>query len=134
MSSPFQNAMRVAAVTHDRVMGERFEYRPMRASSDRNAPERVDPDRAIVPDLLAPWVDGSARFHSGPPKSPGVTAEHPGIASTRPAISVDLLRLPYKPKHGDHVVRLATAATYKVAEVQPSSPGFVRLDLNKIRD
>lgn len=134
MASPFQAAMRVAAVTHDRVMGERFDYHPMAQSSDRNAPRVIDAARSVVLNLLAPWVDGASRFHSGPPKEPGVIAERPGIASTRPAVSLDLARLPYPPKVGDQLRRLVTGALYQVAEVQPSAPGFARLDLNKIKD
>lgn len=132
MASPFNAAMAAAAATHDSIMGEVFEFRPMKSANDKNAPGVVDPDRAVVSNLSAAWGDSAARFHADAFREPGAKSERPGHASSRPFISLQLSRLPYEPKNGDFVVRLETDRKYKVAEVLPSSPGFVRLDLNLI--
>jgi hypothetical protein len=130
--TPFAAAARAAANAHDRIMGETFEFRPMMLSADVNARPVVDPARAIVLDLLAVWGEPSARADSGPVRTPGVMPEKPGHASARPFLSLELARLPYAPQRGDIVVRVATAARYRVAEILPSTPGFARLDLNRI--
>jgi hypothetical protein len=132
MSSLFTAAMAAAAATHDAVMADAFEYHPMKAADNRNAPVVVDPDRAIVLDLRAPWVDAAARFHSDGAREPGVKSEKPGHASSRPALALDLSRLPYEPRRGDRVIKTDTGEKYHVAEVVPSAPGFVRLDLNRL--
>ena len=132
MASPFSRLMAVAAVTHDAIMAEGFDYRPMKSANDKNAPGIVDPDRAVVLDLRAPWVDAAARAGSDGAKAPGVQSERPGHASTRPAIALDLRRLPYEPRRGDKLTKRDTGVGYIVAEVVPSAPGFVRLDLNRI--
>ena len=50
MASPFNAAMNAAAATHDSIMGEAFDFHPMKFSSDKNAALVVDPDRAVVHD------------------------------------------------------------------------------------
>ncbi|MBR2117673.1 MAG: hypothetical protein IJ935_03170 [Afipia sp.] len=132
MASPFAAAVAAAAATHDAIMAETFEYHPMRSVDDPLAAFGVDPDRAPVLDLLAPWGDSAARAHADAFREPGVKSERPGHATSRPFISLDLRRLPYESKLGDIIVRKVTLRKYKVAEVLPSSPGFVRLDLNRI--
>ncbi len=133
MASPFNAAMAAAAATHDSIIGEIFEFYPMKSTSDVNAPPIVDPDRAVVLDLRAPWGDSAARWHADAFREPGVKSERPGHATSRPFISVQLSRLPYPPARGDHVLRKDTGDRYRVAEVLPSSPGFVRLDLNLVK-
>lgn len=132
MSSPFAAAMAAAAATHDSIMAEDFDYHPMKSANDKNAPAIVDPVRAIVLDLRAPWVDAAARFHSDSARLPGVQTERPGHAMTRPSIALDLSRLPYDPKTKDQLIRKATGDKYHVAEIVPGAPGFARLDLNRI--
>lgn len=132
MSSPFDAAVAAAAATHDAIMSEAFAYHPMRAGSDKNAPLSADPDRAVVPDLPATWGDSAARAHADAFREPGVKSERPGHASSRPFVSLWLSRLPYPPRAGDRLIRARTGETYRVAEVLPSSPGFVRLDLNRV--
>lgn len=132
MASPFAAAMAAAAATHDSIMGETFDIHPMKSANDKNAPGIIDTARAIVIDLIAPWVDAAARFHSDGAREPGVKSERPGHAMTRPAFSLDLAKLPYEIRRGDRVVRKLTNEKYLVAEVVPSAPGFVRVDLNRI--
>lgn len=135
MASPFDAAVKAAGAIHDRIMGETFEFHPMavgNADVNSRAAITADPDRAIVLNLLAVWGNPSARTGSGAVRTIGVEPELPGHASDRPFISLDLSRLPYAPKRGDKVKRLANGQSYKIAEVLPSQPGFARLDLNVI--
>lgn len=131
MTSPFDAAAASAAAAVDAVLGERFEYRPMRRSADVNARFAADPSRAVVTGLLAVFGEPSARADAGPVRTPGVEAERPGHATARPFLALALSRLPYAPAVGDRVLRSATGVVYRVAEILPSHPGFVRLDLNK---
>jgi hypothetical protein len=133
MANPFVAAAAAAAATHDRVMGETFTFQPMARAADVDAPMSVDTGRAVVTGLLAVYGEPSARDASGPVRTPGVNVGHPGHASARPFISLALSRLSYRPRVGDRLTRDATGATYVIAEVLPSTPGFVRLDLNEIR-
>lgn len=132
MASPFDVAVAAAAATHDAIMAEAFDYRPFAAAADVNAVAQSDPGRAVVSGLLATWGDSAARVHGDAFREPGVKSERPGHASSRPFVSLDLARLPYQPRVGDRIVRLKTGGIYRVAEVLPSSPGFVRLDLNAV--
>ncbi len=132
MTSPFAAAAAAAAKAHDAVMGERFDYRPMKRATDVNAAPVIDPDRPVAEGVLMPFGEPSARADSGPVQTPGVTAQRPGHATVRPFVSLDLARLSYAPRAGDVLVRLAGGQRYRVAEVLPSTPGFARLDLNRI--
>lgn len=132
MPSPFNAAMAAAAATHDSIIGESFEFYPMKPALDVNGRTGADPDRAIVLDLLAPWGDSAARAHADAFREPGVKSDRPGFATSRPFISIQMTRLPYRPIRGDQVVRKETGDRYRVAEVLPSSPGFLRLDLNLV--
>lgn len=134
MPSPFAAAIKVAAAVHDRIMGDRFEYRPMKSGVDVNARRVVDDVRAVVSELRLPFGAGAARAHSGPVNTVGVTPEKPGVSTDRPFVSLQLSLLPYKPQVGDNLLNLDTNELFAVAEILPSTPGFARLDLNQIRN
>jgi hypothetical protein len=131
MASPFAKATLAAAATHDAIMAEPFEVRPMKLAGDVNAPTVVDPDRAILT-IAATFGEYAARVLSGPFHQPGVQPERAGHASARPYISIRLSQLPYRPRKGDQVFQVDTSALFRIAEVLPSTPGFVRCDLNRI--
>jgi hypothetical protein len=133
MPTPFAAATQAAAATVAAVMGESFDYIPMTTPADRNARPVADPERDVVRGLAAVWGAPSARADSGPVRTPGVTAERPGHASSRPFVSLPRARLPYDVRRGDRLQRLASGELYQVAEVLPSAPGHVRLDLNLIQ-
>lgn len=130
MASPFARAIAAAAVTHDNIMAETFEFRPQQFQSDRNAPTIADRDRAVVSGVKCPFVDSAARGGAGPFHQVGVQPERPGNSTSRPSISLDLSRLAYRPRKGDQVLREETQTLYRIFEVLPSTPGFVRLTLN----
>jgi hypothetical protein len=132
MTNPFAAAISAAAKVHDSIMGESFDYRPMAQTNDVNAKPSADGTRAIVTGLRLPFGEPTARFDSGAMQTPGVRAERPGHATARPFVSLDLSLLPYAPKRGDRVLRVANGALYQIAEILPSTPGFARLDLNII--
>lgn len=132
MASPFARLMAVAAVTHDKIHGETFEFRPMKHAADRNAPTIPDPDRATVPGVRCPYGDYAARAGAGPFNQVGVQPERAGHSTSRPYISLQLSLLPWRPQQGDQVFRDDTRTLFRIFEVLPSSPGFVRLTLNGI--
>lgn len=132
MASPFDAAIAAAAATHDSIMGEDFIYRPRSRPADVNKRETDDGSRAVIDPLRAVWGEPAARFDSGPARLPGVEAERPGHATARPFVSFRLSLLPYRPRDGDMVERKATGEKFRVAEVLPSTPGLVRLDLNRM--
>lgn len=132
MASPFARAVAAAAVTHDKIHGEAFEFRPMKHAADRNAPTIVDEGRPIKSGVLCPFSDSAARAGAGPFHQVGVQPERAGHSTSRPSISLDLSRLPYRPRQGDQVMREDTQTLYRIFEVLPSTPGFVRLTLNEI--
>lgn len=129
MASPFDRAFAAAAVTHDNLAGEGFEFRPQKFQTDRNAPTIVDPDRPVVAGVKCPYTDSAARIGAGPFRQVGVQPERAGHSSSRPNISLNLSRLPYRPRKGDHVFREATQTLFLIYEVLPSTPGFVRISL-----
>lgn len=134
MASPFARAFAAAAVTHDNLAGEAFTFLPQKFQTDRNAPMIGDVSRAIVAGVRAPFGDSAARAGAGPFHQVGVQPERPGHASSRPYISLDLSRLPYAARKGDLVLREETGITYRIFEVLPSTPGFVRLSLNLAKE
>lgn len=131
MPAPFAAAMRVAAATVDRIFGDTFDYLPMAAAGDVNARPVADPDRAIVTGLRLPFSAQGNRAGTGPTPTPAVRPESPGHASDRPFVSLDLSLLPYAPRKHDRL-RADNGDLFRVAEIVPSVPGFVRLDLNQI--
>lgn len=130
MPSPFARAVAAAAVTHDKIQGELFTFAPMKYQTDRNAPLVPDSDRAVVQHVRAPFGDSAARAAAGPFHQVGVQPERAGHSTSRPYVSLDLSRLPWRPRVGDVLTREDTGERYKVHEVLPSTPGFVRLTLN----
>jgi hypothetical protein len=132
MPSPFAAAAAAAAATHDRLLGDLFDYRPMKTGDDPGLRPFADPDRAIVTDLRMPFSAATARAGSGPVNTPAVKPERPGHASDRPFVALQLSLLPYDPRKGDRLAHRDSGDLYRVAEVVPSIPGFVRLDLNQI--
>jgi hypothetical protein len=130
MASPFERAIAAAAVTHDNIMAETFTFQPQKYQTDRNAPKVADPDRPVVAGVKCPYGDGASRAAAGPAHQVGVQPERPGHSTSRPFVSLDLTRLPYRPRQGDLVLRELTQTLYRIFEVLPSTPGFVRCSLN----
>lgn len=130
MASPFARAVAAAAVTHDRIQGETFTFTPQKYASDRNAPRIADPTRPVVTGVLAPFGDSAARAGAGPFHQVGVQPVRADHSTSRPYISLDLSRLPYRPVQGDLVLRELNNTLYRIFEVLPSTPGFVRISLN----
>jgi hypothetical protein len=130
MASPFARAVAAAAVTHDKVQGDLFTFAPQKYQTDRNAPLIPDADRAIVEHVLCPFGDYASRAAAGPFNQVGVKPERAGHSTTRPYVSLQLSRLPWRPRRGDILTREDDGRRFQIAEVLPSQPGFVRLDLN----
>src|SRR5205085_1250152 len=125
-------ATAAAAPIIDAVVGEKFDFLPMAASSPVARPV-ADTVRSIVLDLLAPFGDSSERAMSGPVRTVGVASEKPGHASNRPYIAPQLSARPDALRVGARVLRKRPGVLYQVAEILPSTPGFARLDLNIIK-
>lgn len=132
MPSPFAAAAAAAAATHDRLLGDLFDYRPMKRGDNPNVRVVVDADRPIVTGLRLPFSAASARMGSGPVNTPAVKPDRPGHASDRPFVALQVSLLPYAARMGDHLLHRDSGDLYRLAEVVPSTPGFVRLDLNQI--
>jgi hypothetical protein len=133
MASPFDRAIAAAAATHDSVMGDLWTFRPMKLGRDVNAPRAVDPDRAVVQHIRAPYIAPGARAAAGPFYQPGVKPERAGNATSRAAVSLQTSLVPYAIVQGDRIERESDGVLLEVYEVIPSVPGFVRLDLNSVR-
>jgi hypothetical protein len=132
MASPFQRLVAVAAVAHDKIMGDKFTFAPMKYDTDRNAPLIPDLARNVVEDVLCPFGDSAARAGAGPFSQVGVQPDRAAISTSRPYVSLDLSRLPWRPRIGDVVTKEDSGKRYRIAEVLPSTPGFVRLTLNGV--
>jgi len=132
MASPFARAVAAAAVTHDRIQGERFTFAPMKHAADRNAPLIPDSSRDVVEHVLCPFGESSARAAAGPFHQVGVQPERASHSTVRPYVSLDLSRLPWRPKQGDLLTAEDSGRRFRIFEVLPSTPGFVRLTLNEI--
>lgn len=131
MASPFNNAATRSSVAVDRVYGALFDYLPMKAGDDRNAPHVPDPDRPQVTISLAP-VDTFARGRSGPVRTPGVAAERPGHATVRQQWSCDRAALPYEPARTDRLRDPVSGALFQIAEIRRGDPARYVFDVNKI--
>lgn len=134
MASPFARAVAAAAVTHDRIHGDPFTFAPMKYPTDRNAPLIPDTDRSVVFNVICPYGEPASRAASGPVgfTQVGTTTERAGQSTSRPYLSLDLSRLPWRPRIGDQVIQEGTGRRFRIHEVLPSTPGFVRLTLNGI--
>ncbi|WP_316171266.1 hypothetical protein [Bradyrhizobium sp. SZCCHNRI1058] len=132
MPSPFARAVAAAAVTHDRIHGELFTFSPMKYQTDRNGPLITDTARAIVEHVLCPFGESAARAGARTFAQAGVKPERAGHSTDRPYVSLDLSRLAWRPRIGDLVTQETTGRRFRIHEVLPSTPGFVRLTLNGI--
>ncbi|WP_315792447.1 hypothetical protein [Bradyrhizobium sp. SZCCHNRI1002] len=132
MPSPFARAVAAAAVTHDRIQGDLFTFAPQKYQTDRNAPLIPDLARAIVEHALCPFGESAARAAAGAFAQAGVKPERAGHSTDRPYVSLDLTRLAWRPRIGDLVTQEATGRRFRIHEVLPSTPGFVRLTLNEV--
>lgn len=132
MASPFARAVAAAAVTHDKVQGDLFTFAPQKYQTDRNAPLIPDGDRAVVEHVLCPFGESAARAASGPFHQVGVQPERAGHSTARPYVSLQLSRLPWRPRVGDVVTKEDDGRRFRIHEVLASTPGFVRLTLNGI--
>ncbi|WP_315759738.1 hypothetical protein [Bradyrhizobium sp. SZCCHNRI2007] len=132
MPSPFARVVAAAAMTHDRILGDLFTFAPQKYQTDRNAPLIADPARAIVEHVLCPFGEPAARAGAGAFEQVGVKPERAGHSTDRPYVSLDLSRLAWRPRIGDLLTQEATGRRFRIHEVLPSTPGFVRLTLNGI--
>ena len=132
MASPFARAVAAAAVTHDKVQGDLFTFVPQKYQTDRNAPLIPDGDRVVVEHVLCPFGESAARAAAGPFHQVGVQPERAGHSTSRPYVSLQLARLPWRPRSGDVVTKEDDGRRFRIHEVLPSTPGFVRLTLNGI--
>lgn len=132
MASPFARAVAAAAVTHDKIQGDPFTFAPMKYQTDRNAPLIPDTGRDVVEHVLCPFGESAARAAAGPFHQVGVQPERAGHSTARPYVSLDLSRLPWRPRQGDVLTKEGEGRRFKIHEVLPSTPGFVRLTLNGI--
>lgn len=130
MASPFARAIAAAAVTHDNIMSETFTFQPQKYQTDRNAPLIPDTGRAVVEHVLCPFGEYAARAGAGAFAQVGVKPERAGHSTDRPYVSLQLSRLPWRPRQGDIVTKEDDGRRFRVHEVLPSTPGFVRLTLN----
>jgi hypothetical protein len=80
--------------------------------------------------VLCPFGEPAARAAAGPFAQVGVKPERAGHSTDRPYLSLDLSRLPWRPRIGDHAVQEDTGRIFRIHEVLPSTPGFVRITLN----
>jgi hypothetical protein len=132
MPSPFARAVAAAAVTHDRIQGEQFTFAPMKHAADRNAPLIPDGSRVVVEHVLCPYGESAARAAAGPFHQVGVQPERSAHTTARPYVSLQLNRMPWKPRQGDLVTSEDSGRRFRIFEVLPSTPGFVRITLNEI--
>lgn len=134
MANPFDAAVKAAAASSDAIMAEPFTFTPMKRASNVSARDVRDETLPIAEHVLCVWGDPSARVGSGAVETVGVRAEKPGHASSRPFISLALSRLAgTRPQKGWIVLREQTGEKFRIAEVLPSHPGFVRCDLNFLK-
>jgi hypothetical protein len=113
MASPFERAFAAAAVTHDRLVGDPFTFAPMKYDTERNAPLIPDQSRSVVQGVLCPFTESAARAGGGPFSQVGVQPERAAHATARPNISLDLSRLPWRPRIGDVVTQENTGRRFQ---------------------
>jgi hypothetical protein len=133
MPNPFDAAVKVAAASADAIMAEPFTFTPMKAAASVSARPVRDEALPVAVHVRCIWGEPSARVGSGPVEGVGLKAEKPGHASSRPFLSLALSGLPYRPQKGFLVLREDTGERFRIAEVLPSHPGFVRCDLNYLK-
>jgi hypothetical protein len=133
MGTVYEDAVAAHSAAADTIYAERFTFRPMaQANDDMNARKGSDPDRAAL-HIHATFLQPYARAFSGEARRQGVKAEHPGHASSRPQIEIDIDQVPFKIRDGDQVERHKTGAVYTIAEIKFPSVGTRRVfDLNLV--
>lgn len=131
MPSPFAEAAAIASDTIAGIFGEAFRFEPRTDSGDVNSDDQPDPSRVVVESVVAIFRAPGARADSGPARMPGFVSESPGIIASRPAVTVQASRLPWRPQTNDRLVRLDTGDAFRVAEAKPWGVGDLwMLDLN----
>lgn len=133
MGNPFDAAVKAAAASSDAILAEPFTFTPMKFANNVSARPVRDESLAIVERVPCVWGEPASRVGAGAARQIGVKTENPGHASSRPFISLALSRLPYRPEKGFLVLREETGEKFRIAEVLPSTPGFVRCDLNQLK-
>lgn len=131
MPSPFAEDAAMASDTIAGVFGEAFRFEPRIDSGDVNGDDQADPSRVVVEPVIAIFRAPAARADSGPARMPGVVSNSPGVISSRPVVTVQASKLPWRPQTNDRLVRLETGEAFRVAETKPWGVGDLwMLDLN----
>lgn len=133
MGTIFEDAAAAHSRAADAVFSEPFLYQPFCVAAGdvngRPSPDPVRPELRIV----GYYIEGYARAFAAETRKQGVKPEHPGHASARPQLDLDIKQLHYAPRNGDRVVRLKTGAIYHVAEIKfPTAGPRCQIDLNRI--
>jgi hypothetical protein len=140
MGNPFEDAAAASSRAVDAVYGNPWLFQPTDAD-DPDGRRAPDPDRAAFA-IIGAWIDPYARAGSGPARRQGVKAEHPGHASSRPFLDVDVTQFGQGlPRRGDRLQRLDPDALaqgvnkpvgplYEVAEFRPDGTGRAEIDVN----
>lgn len=131
MPSPFAEVAAMASDTIADVFGEAFRFEPRTDSGDVNSDDQPDPSRVAVESVIAIFRSPGARADSGAARLPGLISDSPGVISSRPVVTVQAAKLPWRPQTNDRLVRLETGEAFRVAEVKQWGVGALwALDLN----
>lgn len=131
MASPFDRLDALAQRTVDAVNGEAFRFEPRTDGGDVNSDDIPDPSRVIVDPVIVAFHASPARADSGPAHRPGFISDKPGVIASRPIVTVQASRLPWRPQTNDRLVRLKTGEAFRIAEPKPTGNGARwTLDLN----
>lgn len=131
MASPFDRLDAVSQRAVDVVNGEAFRFEPMAEAADVNAGDAPDPDRVVVDPVICVYHAPVARADAGPLARPGFLSESPGVIASRPVVTVQASRLPWRPRTNDRLIRAKTGEAFRVAEPKPTGNGQRwTLDLN----
>ncbi len=127
----FDTALDAHSRAIDEVYTERWTYLPWAsANDDVNARGAPDPERPPQT-IRGVYLHAYARAFSGEARRQGLKPEHPGHASARPQIDLDVRQLPYRLRVGDRLCRHRTGEVFHVAEIKfPSAGRRVQIDLN----
>lgn len=135
MTSPFECELAAASAAVDEAFAdnEGWLYQPFASpGGDVNARGAPDPDRPQM-QIQGVFIKPYARAFSVEARHQGLKPERPGHASARPQIDFDVTQLPYAPRNGDRVLRLADGTLYHVAELKfPMAGPRQQFDLNEI--
>ena len=133
MGTIFEDAAAAHSRAIDTTFSEHWLYQPFCAAADDvNGRPSPDPGRPELR-IAGAYIEGYARAFAAETRKQGVKPEHPGHASSRPQLDLDIGQLPYAARNGDRVVRLKTGVTYHVAEIKfPTSGPRYQIDLNRL--